>query len=102
MVLDIGNFDNSCTDYSKVIAVCTIGRQPPMVPETFTEVLQKKTFTEGPDIEFVAAKYGQVARKIFASVYTLQFDNLGWGNDDADKLASSLMLMPLLKHVALF
>merc|ERR1719375_2622526 len=101
MVLDLGNLDPSATDFADVIKSCTDQRQAPLVPETFTDILRTKTFTNGSDFDIVTEKYGEVSRSIFLSVRILQLDHLGWANEDADKLASSLLMMPALKSLAL-
>ena len=60
-------------------------REPPLLPDRFYTLIQDKTFTNGADREkIVIPKYNDTFEKVIEKAEKLHFDNLGFGDEEAD------------------
>ena len=66
-----------------------VGRPPPAEPDAFREghLLGDKKFTNGADRELVARKFREACEDIFTSVTELDYDGLGWNDNDFQGMA---------------
>jgi len=79
------------------------GRPSPVEPDAFWEghMFGDKRFTNGFDREKVARRFRETCEDVFGSVTELDFDSLGWGNEDMDRLDEVLYLCQQLKIIYL-
>lgn len=79
------------------------GRPALVEPDAFKEghVFGSKIFTESADRQDVAARFRETCEDIFASVTELNFDGVGWGNDEVDGLGTVLPLCQKLRNMNL-
>ena len=66
------------------------GRRPPLLPEDFSNILQSRNFTGRGDKEKVKELYKKIFLTIAASAAELDFNSLGWGDEEAADLAKVL------------
>merc|ERR1712096_106687 len=90
MVVDLGQLNETLTDYSKIWLNCKQRRKPPTVPDRFQEELRQKHFTNGADCAMVENKYRETFEAVMGGALTLSFADMGWGESEATILAQSL------------
>ena len=66
-LLDVGQFDTSCSDWLATAKKCAGTRMPPKAPANFTKELELKHFTTGRvDHDFVNKKYAKTFLEVRA------------------------------------
>jgi hypothetical protein len=77
-LLDLGKLNDTCTRWFQTCKICTMQRQPPLVPDAFDVLLKTKQFALETDRPAVERKYAQTFHEVMASAKFLEFQALGW------------------------
>lgn len=94
--LDIGRLgggDGASLSRAELIETCARGgsRPPPLLPAQFTEALETKMFTNGKaDRPLVGSLYETAFHNTFRHAFVLQYNHLGWDDDDVLQLSAVL------------
>jgi len=109
LTLDLGRLpDEAClwcrcvplgraSDYDSIVSACTMGggRMAPVPPNEFAKALECKTFTNGKeDRPVVTALQAAAYEWEFRMADELHYENLGWGDLDAIKVAKAVAALP--------
>ena len=76
-------------------------RQAPMTPDAFSEVLEEKHFTSGADRAIVAGIYKETLLGVLGGAVDLRYERLGWGDEEAELLASVLQYATSVTYIVL-
>eukprot|EP00930_Biecheleria_cincta_P021265 TRINITY_DN157_c0_g1_i1.p1 TRINITY_DN157_c0_g1~~TRINITY_DN157_c0_g1_i1.p1 ORF type:complete len:590 (+),score=59.31 TRINITY_DN157_c0_g1_i1:70-1839(+) len=77
--------------YNDLIDQCQMIRQPPLTPEQFNDVIEKKVFTaRNADLPLIKEKYTQAFSQILGNAQILRYRSLGWGVQEMRQLCQVL------------
>ena len=100
--LELANLGDDETDWGRIVRACKAGRQSPMAPDEFERMLTEGVqaeerqagsgikFTSGKDLTDVVIPQYEAGFLRLMMGATLDYSNLGWGAEAAEKLASAL------------
>lgn len=101
-LIDVGVRTFECAEWDVLMDAGRMGRNPPMVPDKFAALLEGKHFTNGTeDKDFVRELYRRTFKEVLDQARTLWFDELGWGDDEAEELALALPYCNQLEQLLL-
>jgi len=89
-LLDLGKLNETCTRWFQTCKICTMQRQPPLVPDVFDAMLKTKIFALETDRPAVERKYAQTFHEVMASAKILEFQALGWDPAQVATFAEAL------------
>ena len=85
--LDLGRYDSRIEDFKGMLRSSKASRAPPLDPHSFSEELEKRSFTGRGDKETVKGLYAKVFATMTGSAKELSFGSLKWGDEEATALA---------------
>lgn len=100
-MLDIRKVDETCTTWQRVLAVCKHHRRSPLAPNALAEVLRQRVFASPEERTVAAHKYEEAFFEAIAAAKVLNFNNLAWGDREAQQVALILPQCLQLEKVAL-
>ena len=99
LVLDLGKFDESMTDWLAVTARCAANRDPPLTPSEFRPELATKSFTsKNADEEMVNRLFEAEFNKRMGGMTQLRYATLKW-TDKAAVAVSKVIATGVLKKL---
>jgi len=102
-LLDLGSLNDKCIDWGHSVATCKPQRWPPLTPEAFADELSALFFIEGADDrEVVQQTYARAFLEVIAAAEELAFNELGWGDKEAETLALALSRCRRLRKLTLY
>ena len=77
MVLDLGRFSGTKTEFNTVIGECMVGRSPPLAPPAFDLLLETKSFpSKNADLDKVKSLYAGAFEQRIGQAEELLFERL--------------------------
>jgi len=100
-VLDLGRLPEKWQSWAEVIEHCGCQRQPPQLPETFTQELDAKSFAYPGDRKVVADKYWGVFQRAISCSEHLSYRGVAWADAEVRILAAALPQCSALRELDL-
>lgn len=101
-VLDLAKFSGTKEDLWQVKDECKAGRPPPLAPSRFKALLEDKSFTsKKADLATVGGLYEAAFEQRVGEAEKLDYQSLGWTDEDANVLSEALGAAKSLKYLDL-
>ena len=104
LVLDLSYLQETPSSLAGLIETCTrrAGRQPPLTPSAFKDILETKRFTsKKADCKLVITMYTRAYERKLANKDVLNYQGLGWSDAEACTLAKALSGAPSVREIHL-
>ena len=102
LVLDLGKFSGTKTDFGGVEQECMAGREPPHSPESFNAIVESKSFTnKEADLPIVKSLYKTAFDLRIGQAEGLNFHSLNWRDAEAAVLSKALHAAKVLVNLTL-